>query len=234
MQQHKTVAIHQPNFLPWLGYFHKIWVSDVFVFLDDVEYTKNSFINRNKIKTPQGEQWLTVPVIHSGRSRQCISDTRIHNPAKSMKKILGTVQMNYKKAPHYDDYFDEFRDIITKGHSHLTVLNIELNRWLCDKLDIRTQTILSSDLNIREDDATQRLIRICGELGASGYVAGFGGQKYQGEEKFKEAGIALMTSTYSPHEYPQLWGNYIPYMSALDALFNTGPYCKELVRRKNI
>jgi len=231
MENQKTVAIHQPNFLPWLGYFHKIWVSDVFVFLDDVEYTKNGYINRNRIKTPQGEQWMTVPVIYSGRSKQKINETEIFNPEKSLKKVLATIEMNYKKTPYFTDYYEGFRDIMKKEQLSLFKLNIALIHWICESLDIKTEIRISSEIGIIEEDATKRLIKICNKLAATTYVSGFGGQKYQEEDQFNKAGIQLVTSGFKQQEYKQLWGEFIPFMSTLDALFNTGQYCKDLVRK---
>jgi hypothetical protein len=100
------VSIHQPNFVPWLGYFYKIYKSDVFVILDNVQFTKNGFTNRNRIKSPQGELWLTVPVIQSGKFGQTITECKIFNREQSLEKILKTIESNYKKAPAFSMYFN--------------------------------------------------------------------------------------------------------------------------------
>lgn len=229
MEQKRTVAIHQPNFLPWLGYFHKIAHVEIFVFLDDVEYTKNSFINRNKIKTPQGEHWLTIPVVYSGRSKQKISETRIFNPEKSIKKVLSTLEMNYKKAKYFQEYFPQLKSILMRDFESLAGLNIEINQWICEILDIKTEIQISSELNIRVDDATDRLIEICRHFNATSYLSGFGGSNYQEKEKFAVKKIDLITTGFEQMKYHQLWGDYIPNMSVIDALFNTGKELRNLV-----
>lgn len=229
MEQKNTVAIHQPNFIPWLGYFHKIAHSDVFVFLDDVEYTKNSFINRNRIKTPRGAQWLTIPVVYSGRSKQKICETQIFNPKKSIKKILSMLEMNYKKAQYFQEYFHPFKNIISKEFETLAELNIEINKWICDILNLNTEVQISSDLSIETDDATERLISICEYFNASSYLSGFGGSNYQEKEQFAAVKIELITSSFIQKEYDQLWGDYIPNLSVIDALFNIGKEVRNLV-----
>ena len=217
-----TVSIHQPNFLPWLGYFYKILNSDYFVILDDVEYTKNSFINRNKIKTPQGKQWITVPVIYSGRSKQKINESHIFNKKKSIKKVIGTIEHNYKKALYFEKYFDELKGILETSDDCLSKLNIELISWILDKLEISKQIVISSSFNIVIDDATDRLIEICKKLKATEYFSGFGGQNYQEARRFQEHGISVVETDFKHPIYPQLWGEFIPNLSVIDILFNCG------------
>ena len=230
MKEKKTLAIHQPNFLPWLGYFHKILESDVFVFLDDVEYTKNGFINRNKIKTPQGKQWITLAVNYSGNSKQKINEVEIFNPVKSKKKVLASLEMNYKKAEYFNIYFEELREIINKSDLKLAELNILLIKWICKKLDINSQIFISSELNITEEDPTDRLISICKKFDGSHYISGFGGDNYQEHQKFENAGIELVQSQFKQKEYPQRWGEFIPYMSVIDGLLNLGKSITDYIK----
>ncbi len=231
MKESKIVAIHQPNFLPWLGYFHKIMESDVFVLLDDVEYTKNGFINRNKIKTPQGEQWITVPVNYSGKSKQKINEVDIFNPEKFKKKILATIEMNYKKADYFNNYFEELAEVFYNSNQKLSKLNILLIKWICEKLDIESLIYTSSELDIIEDDPSAKLIAICKEFNGNQYLSGFGGDNYQEHQKFEEAGIELIQSKFKQTEYSQKWGEFIPYLSVIDGLLNLGDKLKEVISK---
>ena len=227
MQESKTISIHQPNFLPWLGYFHKIMKSDVFVFLDDVEYTKNSFINRNKIKTPQGEQWITLPVNYSGNSRQKINEVELFSPMKSKKKILASLELNYKKAEFFNTYFGELSEIIITSDSKLASLNIALINWIYNKLEIDSQIFISSELNITEEDPNDRLISICKKFDGRHYISGFGGDNYLDHQKFEDAGIKLVRSQFKQSAYPQKWGEFIPNMSVIDGFLNLGTSLKD-------
>jgi len=218
----KTIAIHQPNFLPWLGYYYKISKSDIFVFLDDVEYTKNSFINRNRIKTPQGETWITLPVAYSGKSSQNINECQIVGKDKAIKNVLGKVLHNYRKAAYFEEYYDSLSDILMNCPDNLSELNIVLTRWVLSLFQIKTKLLRSSELKVDADEASDRLIHICKSLDGNTYLSGSGGMKYQDEEKFKGEGIQLEISSFKPPQYNQLWGEFIPNLSVIDYLFNMG------------
>jgi hypothetical protein len=216
------IAIHQPNFLPWLGYFYKISKVDVFVLYDDVQFTKNGFTNRNKIKTPNGELWLTLPVKQSGKFGQNINKTEIINSEKSQKKIIRTLEMNYKKCPFYDLYIDDLTSIFEKGISNISELNIELIKYICGVLCIKTKLILSSSLKDSELSSEDRLIEICKNLGGNTYLSGKGGANYQNPKKFEEAGIELVYTEFVFPNYEQPWGDFLGNLSIIDILFNIG------------
>jgi hypothetical protein len=217
------VAIHQPNFLPWLGYFYKIVRSDVFVILDNVQYTKNSYINRNKIKTPNGEAWLTVPVITEGRFGQLIKDTKINNAVDWRKKHMGSLRVNYGRAPSFDFLFKDLESIYyEKEWQSLCGFNIRLIRWAAAKLGFKTHLVLASELGV-EGKGTELLINILKKVGGSAYLSGFGGSKYQDEAAFEQHGIKLMYSDFRHPIYPQLWGDFVPSLSIVDLMFNCGP-----------
>ena len=229
----KTVSIHQPNFVPWLGYFYKIAQSDVFVILDDVQYTKNSFINRNKIKTPQGPKWLTIPVAQAGKFGQNINETHISNREKSLKKVVRTVEQNYKKAPYFDRYFEGFSKICQESPDIISELNNRLIIWAMDSLSIQTEVRYSSQLGVDHLQRTERLTAICEHLGADHYFSGFGGMKYQDEEIFRQANIQVKVSGFKHPVYDQLWGEFVHGLSILDLLFNCGPQSLDVLTNQD-
>jgi len=225
----RTICIHQPNFIPWLGYFYKIANSDIFVVLDDVQYTKNSFINRNRIKTPQGPQWVTVPVKKAGNFGQMINETYISNRPKSLEKIVKTVEQNYKKANHFDRYFATFAQYLLQAPESISGLNSQLIRWIMEVVNIKTQVAFSSEIPTHNLTGTARLVAICKELEADRYFSGFGGMNYQEENQFNKANIAVQVSDFDHPVYNQLWGDFESNLSIMDLLFNCGPESKSVL-----
>lgn len=223
-------AIHQPNFIPWIGYFYKMLKCQRFVFLDDVQYNRRSVTSRVKIKIQQGEKWLPVPVKKKGRYHQLVSEVELETGDIWKKKILGTLQSSYGKAPYYKTYFPEFETILQEEHHSLAELNIELIQWLANAFDIKTPMVKSSELAGITGQSTERLVSICKAVGARQYLSGFGGQNYQEEEIFKENSIELVVYDFKHPEYPQLWGAFIPGLSAIDLLFNCGPQSVEILK----
>lgn len=215
------VAIHQPNFIPWIGYFYKINHCDVFVLLDDVQYTKNSLINRNKIKNTEGEQWVTMPVLHSGNFGQNINETHLMLFEKHYNKFIRTIQTYYSKAP----YFEEVMPLLVINDFScdiLSVLNEQLIRRVAHYLEISTPIKKSSELHGVEGSSTNRLISICKLFGADKYLAGFGGKNYQEDTLFYQAGIEPCVSSFTYPHYEQLHGSFVPNLSVLDVLMNNG------------
>jgi len=227
LNEKKIVAIHQPNFIPWLGYFHKIAQSNIFVLLDTVAYSKGSFTNRNRIKTPQGGQWLTLPVTKPSHSNLQIKDVQLSQPAFVLPKMLRTIQMNYSKAPYFDKYFPQFEIILTQPYNNMTTVNISIIEWLVKSFSIQTSLIKSSKLAVSTIEPTQRLIEICKRLDGNIYYSGKGGNNYQQHRKFKEENIEVILTDFKHPVYPQLWGDFVPNLSALDYLFNVGPAAKD-------
>jgi len=220
-----VVAIHQPNFLPWMGYFYKMAKCDVFIFLDNVQFSKNSFQNRVKIKTPQGAQWLTVPVHF--RFGQLTYEVQIDNQTNWREKHLKTFEMNYKRAPFFDEVYSLLKDIYLKAKwTSLVDFNIELIMKICGYLDIKPQTMKASSLDV-EGKATELLIGLVKKVGGKIYLSGTGGMKYQDEERFKEEGIELVYSDFVHPIYPQLWSDFIEGLSIIDLLFNMGSESKK-------
>ena len=228
-------GIHQPNFMPWLGFFYKWFKCDTFVLLDDVQFSKGSIINRVKIKTIKSDQWLTIPVKQKGRYAQLISEVEIENNTMWRNKVLGTIKTNYAKAPYFKKYFFDFENIINKNYKFLVDLNIDLLKWLANELNITTNTIRSSELSNINGKSTEKLISICNTIGAKQYLSGFGGQKYQKKELFKKNDIELIMYEFKHPKYNQLWGQFIPGLSIIDLLFNLGYKSgKILIEKGNI
>jgi len=213
------VAIHQPVYLPWLGFFHKMRSSDVFVFLDDVPFSKNSVENRNLIKTPQGKLWLTVPVRTVGRYGQLIRDVEIDNSQNWAEKHWKSLSMNYRKARFYSTHAPFFETLYSKDWSKLMHLSIEITDYMAGSFGIANKTLLSSSLGV-EGTGTQRLVNICKKLGADTYLSGTGAKAYQDDSLFHEAKIRVVYQQFVVEPYPQLYGRFIPNLSGVDYLMN--------------
>jgi len=227
---HKIIAIHQPNFLPWIGFFYKILKSDVFVFLDNVQFSKNSYQNRVKIKSSQGAIWLTVPVLH--KFGQLTKEVKINNREQWREKHLKTLELNYKKASFFKPVFELLQEIYFKEEWELLVnFNIESIFSISKFLGIETEMIRASSLNV-SGKSTDLLINIAEELNASIYLSGKGGANYQDEEKFRANGIELKYSDFTHPVYPQLWGEFIEGLSIIDLLFNCGEKSLEYIRNE--
>lgn len=220
------VAIHQPNYVPWAGYFYKIAQCDHFVFLDDAQYTKNSFINRNRIKTPQGEHWLTIPV--SVNLGQLICEV----PVKSgwAEKHIKTLHQNYAKTPGYKIYIDGIAEILRAEHANLAELNIALVGHLCELLGITTPYVRSSALGI-DGNSDERLAAITAHLGGDIYLSGFGGANYQLEQTFAARNIGLETYRFRPPIYQQTRGDFLAGLSILDVMFNCAENSLDVINR---
>ena len=227
----KTIGIHQPNFVPWLGYFYKIKQCDSFVYLDTAQYTKNSFQNRNKIKTPQGEHWLAIPVLTKGKFGQATNEVEVNSTEKRQEKILKTLEMNYKKAPFFANYFEPLKKIMTENTSlKLSEICIAINTWICIELGITTPCVKASDLALSPElKSTGLLVEICKKMEATRYLSGTGGSNYQEEESFKQNNIELVYSKFAFPEYKQLWGDRLMNLSILDTLFNCGAATKTFI-----
>jgi len=217
-------AIHQPNYIPWLGYFYKISRAHRFVFLDSVSYSTGSFTNRNAIKTPAGSSWLTIPVLKSGRSGQPIRDVEINNACSWGRKHLSTLKSNYGRAPFFTKIFtllEPHYDLNPQGRTFLSEFNIGLICAIGKYLGIQAPYIRSSQLNI-SGQKTELLLDICRVIGANAYLAGLGGKAYQDDAKFEEVGITPIYSSFSVQPYPQLFGEFLQNMSVVDVLMNCG------------
>lgn len=213
------VSIHQPDYIPYIGYFYKIAQSDVFVFLDNVQFSNDNMHHWNRIKTPQGELRLKIPVEY--KFGDDINTVRPKNELKWREKHLKTIEMNYTKAKYFNDIFPKFKEIIMAKYNNLAELNIRVNQFICNEFGFKTKFILSSELDI-DTAREKRVIDICLALGGKTYISGNGARAYQVPEHFNDSGIILKYTDYKTFEYPQLWGDFIPNLSIIDYIFNCG------------
>ena len=222
------VAVHQPQYLPWLGYFDKMRRADAFCYLNDVQYKKNEWQNRNRIKTAQGWQWLTVPVRY--RFPEKINEVAINYTTDWQKKHLQALITNYSRAPYYNSYITIFEDTFSREWEFISELNIHLTEQLRAALNLDTKpTVISSDLDLREEP-TDRLIDICKAMGADTYLAGPGGANYMDLERFSKNGIDIIIQEFKHPIYTQLFKDFKSHLSIVDLLFNCGPESMDVIK----
>ena len=218
----RTAVILQPGYLPWLGFFEQMYCCDIFVVYDDVQYDKHSWRNRNRIKTSQGWQWLSVPVLTSGHNKPINKEILIDNSHNWRVKHHAAIQQNYSKAAYFSQYFDAFDAIYKAEWKYLIDLDMALISKLCEFMGLQRQIVFASDLNIG-GRSTERLIAICHALNADSFYEGKAGETYIAPAVFQEAGVRLIYQDYHHPVYRQQYGKFIPYMSTVDLLFNHGP-----------
>ena len=223
-----VVAIHQPQFLPWLGYFDKLDRSDFFCLLDTVQYKKNEFQNRNKIKTSQGWQWLTVPVTY--RFPQRILEVGVNQTVDWQRKHLRSLETSYRKAPFFDTYITRFEEFYQQSYEMLVDVNVACIRLLMDLLGLKRKVILASSLQVDTEDPTMRLVKICQALGGAAYSSGKDGAKYMDVDMFASHEIDVLFQDFEHPQYPQCFGPFEPNMSIVDLLFNCGPGSLAIIR----
>jgi hypothetical protein len=218
----KKVAIVQSNYIPWKGYFDMVAAVDEFILYDDMQFTRRDWRNRNQIKTPQGLQWLTVPVMVKGRYHQTIRDTEIDG-ADWAEAHWKTLVQNYRRAPHFQEVATLFEPYYRQhSYTHLSVLNRALIEAVCKYLGITTKISNSWDYTLI-DGKTERLAALCAQAGGTEYISGPAAKNYIEERVFSDRGMTLSWFNYTGYkEYSQLWGDFIHGVTILDLLFNCG------------
>lgn len=227
------LSVHQPQYIPWSGYFDKIDKSDCFVFLDQVQYKAREYQNRNRIRTKDGWLWLTVPVKDKGLGRQRLCDVKIDNSINWPKKHWETLKSCYSRTPFFKEYHGFFEAVYSTKWKRLADLNIHIIKYLLKELNIETPLYCESEIGTCSK-ATERIIEICRKVKADAYLSGIGGKSYLEEEEFAQAGIRLEYQDYHQHPYRQLYTNkvspFLPNMSVIDLLFNEGPRSTKILR----
>ncbi len=217
----KKVAILQSNYIPWKGYFDLIAAVDEFVIYDVVQFTKNDWRNRNKIKAPSGLQWLSVPV-GKAISRQ-INEVELKDQSWQ-RKHWASISQNYSRARCFSELAPQLEELyMAEQYSHLSLLNRRFIEFVTNYLGIETRISDSTSYEI-EGEPTERLVQICQQAGAQTYLSGPAAGAYLDETQFAEAGIAVEWFDYHGYpEYNQLFGEFVHGVSVLDLLLNCGP-----------
>lgn len=213
------VSIHQPGYIPWLGFFKKILHADIFVFLDDVLYAKRNWHNRNKIRTSKGSIWLSVPIKSNSGSK--LNEIEIDNSTDWARVHKKTINYNYSKASFFYEYSKFIEELFGKKFDLLIDINLEIIRFLMNSFKITTKTVFSSELMITER-GSERNLSICKKLGANIYLSGITGKDYLNVKEFKKNSIKLQFQNFQHPTYKQCYEPFIPNMAAIDLLFNEG------------
>lgn len=218
----KKVAIIQSNYIPWKGYFDLISAVDELIIYDDMQYTRRDWRNRNKIKTPQGVQWLTVPVVSKGKYFQSIRDTELNGSEWALTHWKA-LQLNYGRAPFFSDISEWIKPLYTqKNHMNISELNRLFIIEICKYLKINTLISCSWDYKLI-DGKTERLADLCSQAGGDEYISGPAAKDYIDEQIFLDMGLKLTWFDYEGYKpYSQLWGDFVHGVSILDLLFNCG------------
>ena len=228
----KKIAILQSNYIPWKGYFDIIAMVDEFILYDDMQYTRRDWRNRNKIKTPNGTKWITIPVETKGKFYQKINETQIDGHMWAQSHMMSLSQ-NYSKAPYWKENEQWIRSLYEKA-SHMQMLsdvNYLFITEICKKLGIETKISWSSDYSLVEGK-TERLVGLVKSAGGNYYLSGPAAKDYIVDELFEEAGIELAYMDYDGYpEYPQLHGDFDPYVSIWDLILMTGPAARDYMKK---
>ena len=217
-------TIHQPEHLPWTGFFHKMICSDLYVYLDHVQYRKDYFQNRNKIVNKEGKEvWATIP-IKSGRMHEPIMDKVIVSGYS--KKYISLIESSYKNSKYFDKYFDKLQLIFMKEHIKLIDLNLDIIDFFRDELNINTPTVRSSNLKINSSKSQMNL-DICLKIVADAYITGPSGLDYLDIASFQDQNIELLVHNYISPVYQS--SQFYPNLSTLDLLFNQGDNSKQII-----
>jgi hypothetical protein len=227
------LTAHQPVYLPWLGLFHKIALADLFCFFDIVQYQRKDYNNRNKIKTSNGELWLSVPVESKGHLNKNVAEILIVQDNWA-KKHLKSIELNYKKTPFFQNYFPELQSILINNSKYtLGSLNLKLLEYFMECLSINTPIIKASEYSFN-GFGSDLVLDMCIKMGADNYIFGEQGKNYADVDAFKEKKIKVEFQNYTHPIYHQVGRPFLPYMSIVDLLFNEGEKSYDILMSNNI
>lgn len=226
-------TIHQPDFLPWLGFFNKAVLCDTFVIADHVQYRDDGFQNRNRIKTAQGSQWLTVPVVREyGLPIYKVKVSTHKQGSKTWKDLhLMTIQRNYAKAPYYSSGIKAIEEIYRREYTYLYEYNIAFIESIFSMLGISPKVVVTHDMDLKESK-TNSVIEICRRIGADSYISGIRGTRYIEDNHLSENNIRLLFNNYEHPTYNQQFMKlgFVPNMSVIDLLFNYGHQSLDILK----
>lgn len=232
------LAGHQPEYIPYIGFFAKAAQADAFIFVDHVQFLKKSFQNRNKIRVaPGSEGWtlLTVPIVTAGKRFQKINEVEVDNSTRWSEKHWKTILLNYGKTPYFSEHKDFFEELYMKQWNKLVDLNEDIIRYLFRAFGINIPLFRSSDYDFK-GAKTDLLVEMCDELKANTYLSGIGAKiaGYVEDEKFARQGLCHAYSNFRHPDYRQIYKPFIPCLSAIDLLFNYGEESKKIIREASL
>ena len=232
----KRVVILQPSYLPWIGYFDQINKADVFIFFDDVQFTRRDWRNRNRIKMQSGQaDFITIPVQSKGNYLANIDQIHIDNQQEWAKKHLMMFLHNYKRAPFFSPVQERLQSVLTKRYELLADLTIDLIKNIAEYVGIANTTFLtSSKIPVSYQDSTDHLIQLCKAVGATHYLTGDSAKNYLDENRFTYNNLILEYQNYVHPVYPQLWGQFLSHLSIVDLLFNVGHHALDVITPSNV
>ncbi|HMQ79586.1 MAG TPA: WbqC family protein [Ignavibacteria bacterium] len=224
-------TIHQPNYLPYLGFFEKAYNSDIFVLYDTTQFKKNDWQNRNKLCIPNGWQWISMPILHD--FGQKILEVKIKDPEKNLAKNWRSIKVIYGRAPFFKDYSPAFEEIYNSQKQYVADLNISIIKAAAEHLGLKTKFIKSSELPEITSTSTQALIDITKHVNADTYISGAEGINYLDMDLWNSTGLKIIFQKYTHPRYKQFNSpEFQPYMNILDLLFNCGPESLDILLGK--
>ena len=221
-----NITIMQPGYLPWLGFFELMAHVDLFVYFNDVQYTRRDWRNRNRVKTANGVVWLTVPVVSAPRETT-INQIRVNYQQPWVQKHLKTIEVSYRKALYFQPFFDELSATLNQKYELLQDLNNAVVRLCMRYLGINCELAWSSDLGIVTSDKNDRIIQVCKAYNASILYDSQAAKAFIDVPRFASEGIEVIFQDYQHPEYPQLWGYFVSHLSIIDLIMNTGPEARQ-------
>lgn len=227
------LTAHQPVYLPWLGLFHKIALADQFVSFNQVQYQPKDWNNRNRVKTPQGPVWLSVPVNRKGYLDKKICDIEINNTVNWRHKHWNTLLHNYGKTPYFSKYAGYFEDVYNREWQNLTELNEWMLAWFLSELGINVPIISAGDLDL-QGAKSELVLDMCKKMNADIYIFGEQGSGYADEASFEAAGVKPLFQDYNHPVYAQQQGDFVSHLSIVDLLFNCGDASLDILMSGNI
>lgn len=219
----------QPTYIPWIGYFEMIAASDIFIFLDDVQFSKKSWQQRNRVKGANGEFWLTIPVVQKNGPFQKINEIFINNSMNWRQKHLKSIEMTYQKSQYFKQYISAVKEIYSEEWTYLADFNMASIHMLMEQIGISTPTIRSSAMAVAAK-GNEKIVELCKYVEADELYDAAGAEKFIDNDLFNRSGIQVAFQNYMHPEYSQLHGAFMPYMSAIDLLFNHGANSLHVIR----
>ena len=226
------LTAHQPLYMPWLGFFHKAILADTICILDDVQFADGDYINRNKIKTVHGAKWITVPVNKKNHLNKQINQMEIVDEGWK-NRHLSLLRQSYSKTPYYSYYIDSLGALIEEtSYQHLIDLDMALIEFLFKELDISTNIVMSSNLAL-QGKKSDLILSMCQELDADVYISGQNGLDYLKVQDFGSIETQIVVQNYKHPSYSQSHGDFVPFLSVIDLLFNSGSGARDIIMGGN-